>query len=160
MSDAGGVFTFTELPIGPVMISVDKSTYLSARYPAAGRTIRSNARPVMLAEGQTMDNVTIPMFHGGSISGRVLDANGDPIDYAQVSVIRMPASGLLGRPTMRGGGSTDDRGEFRVGRLEAGTYLVQVTARRQPSSDEMMPGATPAPPLPQPLPTYYPGASG
>src|SRR5262245_30722666 len=79
-TDASGVFAFSELPMGTVMISVDKSTYLSARYPAAGRTIRSGGRPAMLADGQTMDNVTIPMFHGASISGRVLDANGDAID--------------------------------------------------------------------------------
>ena len=157
-TDASGMFTFSGLPIGPVMISVDKSTYLNARYPAAGRTIRANIRPALLADGQTMDNVTIPMFHGASMSGRVLDANGDPIDFAQVSVMRVPSSGRLGRPTMRAGGSTDDRGEFRVGRLDSGTYLLQVTVRQQPSPGDMMPGATPAPPQPQPLPTYYPGA--
>ena len=157
-TDASGAFTFSGLPMGPVMISVDKSTYLNARYPAAGRTIRSNVRPAVLADGQTMDNVTIPMFHGASISGRVLDANGDPIDFAQVTVIRVPSSGRLGRPTMRASGGTDDRGEFRMGRLDAGTYLLQVIVRRQPSPEDMMPGATPAPPLAQPLPTYYPGA--
>jgi Carboxypeptidase regulatory-like domain len=160
MTDGSGVFTFTELPMGPVMISVDKPTYLGTRYPAPGRTIRSNSRPLILAEGQTIDNVTIPIFHGASISGRVTDANGDLLDNAQVSVIRIPSPGRVGRPTQRGGTSTDDRGEFRIGRLEAGTYLVQVNARRQPGPDDMMPtpGAAPVPPSPQPLPTYYPGA--
>lgn len=159
MTDGSGVFTFTELPMGPVMISVDKATYLSTRFPSPGRTFRSNARPVILADGQVMENVTIPIFHGASISGRVIDANGDLLDNAQVSVLRIPAAGRLGRPTQRGGTSTDDRGEFRLGRLDEGTYIVQVTPRRQPSPGDMMiPGATPAPPSPEPLPTYYPGA--
>lgn len=161
-TDATGGFVFTELPMGPVSISVDKPTYLSTRFPAPGRTFRSNARPVMLADGQIMDNVAIPIFHGASISGRVLDANGDLLDNAQVNVLRIPGTGRLGRPTQRAGGSTDDRGEFRLGRLEAGTYIVQVTPRRQPSPGEMMiaSGGTPAqaPASAEPLPTYYPGA--
>jgi len=160
MTDAAGGFIFTELPMGPVSISVDKPTYLSTRFPTPGRTFRSNTRPVILADGQVMDNVTVPIFHGASISGRVLDANGDPIDFAQVNALRIPASGRLGRPSQRGGTGTDDRGEFRIGRLEAGTYIVQVTPRRQPSPSDMMmaPGAAPAPPSAEPLPTYYPGA--
>lgn len=160
MTDGSGVFTFTELPMGPVTISVDKATYLSTRFPTPGRTFRSNTRPVILADGQIMDNVTIPIFHGASISGRVLDANGDAVDFAQVNVVRVPGSGRLGRFTTRAGGGTDDRGEFRVGRLEAGTYIVQVSPRRQPSPGDMMiaPGAAPAPPSAEPLPTYYPGA--
>lgn len=158
LTDASGVFAFGNLPAGPTMISVDKSTYLSTRYPTPGRTVRSGSRPVILADGQVLDNVTVPIFHGAAITGRVLDANGDPLDNAQVSVLRVPAVGRVGRPMSRGGSSTDDRGEFRVGRLEGGTYLVQVTSRRNQIAEEMIPGATPAPPLPQPLPTYYPGA--
>src|SRR4029453_1415455 len=104
-----------------------------------------------------MDNVAIPIFHGASISGRVLDANGDLLDNAQISALRVPASGRVGRLTTRAGGSTDDRGEFRLGRLEAGTYIVQVMPRRQPSPGDMMieSGGTPAPPSAEPLPPYY-----
>ena len=160
LTDASGAFAFSNLPPASITISVDKSTYLNSRYPTSGRTIRSSMRPLMLADGQVLDGLTIPIFHGGSISGRVVDASGDPVDYAQVGVLRMPAAGRVGRPTMRGGTSTDDRGEFRLGRLEAGMYILQVSARRGPgpNPDEMMSGSAPGTPLPQPLPTYYPGA--
>jgi Carboxypeptidase regulatory-like domain len=159
-TDGNGAFVFTGLPMGPVTISVDKPTYLSNRFPTPGRTFRSNTRPFVLADGQAIDNVTIPMFHGASISGRVVDANGDLLDNAQVNVLKVPGAGRVGRPSQRGGTGTDDRGEFRIGRLEAGTYIVQVTPRRQPSPSEMMmaPGAATAPPSAEPLPTYYPGA--
>lgn len=155
-TDASGVFEFTNLPMGPVTISADKPTYLPARFPSPGRTIRSSMRPLVLGDGQMIDNVTIAMFHGASISGRVLDANGDLLDNAQINVLRIPAAGRVGRPTQRGGASTDDRGEFRIGRLEAGTYLIQVTVRRQqPFADSMAVPETPVPALP--LPTFYPG---
>jgi len=158
MTDASGTFTFANLPPGPITLAVNKSTYLATRYPAPGRTLRSNMRPLMLADGQALDNVTIPMFHGASISGRVLDASGDLVDSAQVNVLRVPASGLAGQPMQRGGTSTDDRGEFRIGRLEAGTYLLHVRANRGPA-DATIPGAVPQPPTLQPVPTYYPSAA-
>jgi hypothetical protein len=160
ITDADGGFTFTGLPPGPVMVMVQKSTYLAARYPAPGRTMRSQARPIILRDAQVLDNVVVPMFHGASFSGRVFDANGDPVDYAQVSLLRMPGGGRTGKPMMREGTQTNDLGEFRLGRLEAGTYLVQVNARRP---DEMpfssnAPLAPQTPPSAQPLPTFYPSA--
>ncbi len=158
VTDASGAFAFANLPPGSINLGVDKATYLNTRFPTPGRTVRTNFRPVMLADGQAMEGVVIPMFHGASIAGRVVDANGDPVDFAQVSALRIPGPGRIGRPMMRGGVSTDDRGEFRVGRLEAGTYLLQVSARRGPSPDDMGTSAAPGTaPLPQPLPTYYPG---
>jgi len=160
LTDGEGAFTFTALPPGPVMLAVMKATYLSTRYPTAGRTIRSQSRPVILRDAQVLDNVVIPMFHGGSISGRVFDANGDVVENVQVVLLRVPAGGRVGKPTQRGGSQTDDLGEFRIGRLEPGTYLVQAMARRDsemgfgPSAAQM----PQAPPLPAPLPTFYPAA--
>ncbi len=158
ITDGSGSFAFANLPPGPITVAVDKSTYLMTRYPTPGRTIRSNMRPLVLADGQAIENVTIPMFHGASISGRVLDASGDPVDYAQVNVLRVAAAGRTGQPMQRGGTSTDDRGEFRIGRLEAGTYLLQVRTNRGPN-DEMILGGAPQPPTLQPVPTYYPSAA-
>lgn len=93
VTDAAGGFAFANLPAGSVMLFVEKATYLSGRYPAAGKTIRSTSRPLTLANGQVLDNVTVPLFHGGAIMGRVLDANGDPLDNAQVNVMRVPGAG-------------------------------------------------------------------
>ena len=161
VTDGEGSFTFTGLPAGPVMLMAQKSTYLPARYPTSGRTIRSQMRPLILRDGQVLDNVVVPMFHGGSIAGRVFDANGDPLDYAQVSLLRLPSGGRAGKPVMRESTQTNDLGEFRLGRLEAGTYLVQVAARRENEMMTFAPGGTPQPPpqlTPQLVPTFYPGA--
>jgi hypothetical protein len=162
-TDGSGAFAFDNLPAGPITLMVEKSTYMPGRYPEPGRTFRSANQPLILRDGQVMDDVTVPIFRGSAITGRVLDASGDPIDFAQVSVIRVPGAARGGRPMHRGGTQTNDLGEFRVARLDPGTYVLQVSPRRM-SMDHLgpnMPGPpSPAPAnAPEPLPTFYPSAS-
>src|SRR5438552_7112462 len=118
-TDDSGAFAFTGLPSGSFMLLADKSTYLAARYPEAGQTLRTSGRPGTLADGQALDHVVMPMYHGSAITGRVLDAHGDPVEFAQVQALRLPKSGL-GKPQPRSGSSSNDLGEYRLGRLEPG----------------------------------------
>jgi hypothetical protein len=84
----------------------------------------------------------------------VVDAHGDPLDYAQVQALRRPKSGR-GRPQTFNATSTNDLGEFRLARLPPGQYLVLVMPQRR----DMFVGPNTAPEVvePQPVPTYYPG---
>jgi carboxypeptidase family protein len=160
-TDGSGVFAFANLPPGPVTVMVEKSTFLQARYPESGRTFRSAGRGLVLGDGQVLDDVTVRIFHGCAISGRVLDSNGDPVEFAQVNAVRAPAPGRSGRPVQRSSSSSNDLGEFRVGRLEPGTYVLQVIPRRMSMDQyrsDAAPAAPPAPAAAQPLPTYYPSA--
>jgi hypothetical protein len=109
-------------------------------------------RPLLVRDGEPLSGVTVRLFRAGAIAGRVLDAHGDPVEHAQVQVLRLPSSGR-GRPTQRGGGSTNDIGEFRIGRLEPGSYLLLAAAQRM-GREELSTGE---PPSAQPLPTYFPG---
>jgi hypothetical protein len=153
LTDSDGAFTLTGLPPGYVSMNVEKPTYLPGRYPDTPRTLRGRATPTGIANGQVLD-VTVKMFHGGAITGRVVDAYGDPVDFAQVQVLFVPR----GRPPQaRGGSSTNDLGEFRIARLEPGRYILSVTPRNM-NMEEPAPGVAPMP-QPQPTPTYYPGAS-
>jgi hypothetical protein len=152
MSGGDGEFSFGKLPEGSFSISADKSTYLQARFPEQGRTLRSSMRPKRLAAGEALDNVTVKMYRGSAITGRVLDPQGDPVEYASVSALRIVPGG---KPEARQGTQTNDLGEFRLARLQAGTYVVAVGPRRI-SSDELPPGSEQEP---QPVPTYYPGAA-
>jgi hypothetical protein len=151
LTDASGAFAFTNLPAGGYTLMAEKSTYLAARHPAPGRTVRSAPRPLLLRDGEALDGVTVAMFRGGAIAGRVLDAHGDPMEYADVRVMRVAGAG--GRPMGVGGNSSNDLGEFRISRLEPGRYLLMVVPRRT-SQEEPVPDAQPPA---QPLPTYYPG---
>ena len=84
-------------------------------------------RPLMLKDGQTIDNVVVKMHRGSAISGTVVDAYGDPVDHASVGAMRLTPSG---QPEMRSGTSTNDLGEFRVARLQPGTYILSVFPQR------------------------------
>lgn len=153
LTDAEGTFEFTALPAGNYSVQVEKSSYLPGRYPEMGRSIRARGQPLVLRDGQVVDNFTIPLFHGAAIAGRVFDAYGDPVDQAQVRAVRISRGG---RPTTVGQWQTNDLGEYRIPRLQPGRYLVQVQPQMNqnyapdPSVVEM--------PLPQPFPTYYPNA--
>jgi hypothetical protein len=155
-TDAAGVFTFRNLPPGGFTLAADKPTYLSSRYPEAGRTLRgSMGKPLVLGAGETVNTVSIALFHAGAITGRVLDANGDLVESAEVRLMSVSPGG---KPQMRNGGSSNDIGEFRIGRLNPGTYLLLASSRRNPVDDQFGPNAAlPAEVPAQPVPTYYPG---
>ena len=113
-------------------------------------------QPLVLRDGQLLENVTISLFHGGAIAGRIVDAHGDPVENAQVRAARVVRSG---RPQTMGQVQSNDLGEYRLPRLQPGRYIVQV--RPQPSQGfqgAFMEGGPADVPLPQPIPTYYPGA--
>jgi hypothetical protein len=152
VTDSTGAFEFTALPPGSCTLIVEKSTYLPARHPEVARSLRARMQPLLLRDGQVIEDVSIPLFHGAALAGRVLDAYGDPVDAAQVRVLRVPRGG---RPTGAGQTQTNDLGEFRVPRLQPGRYFLQV--RPQMNQSYQDPNVIEAP-LPQPLPIYYPNA--
>jgi hypothetical protein len=155
LTDSTGAFELAALPSGAHNLVVEKATYMAARYPDANRPLRAGLTPLLVREGQVIEDLTIPLFHGSAIVGRVLDAHGDPVESAQVRVLRLRRGG---RPTSTGQMPTNDLGEFRLSRLQPGRYLVQVRPQMMQSFN---PNSSVADvPLPQPVPTYYPGALG
>ena len=72
------------------------------------------------------EDVTFRMVKGGVITGRVLNANGEPMTLARVRVVRVKdPEGRIVRDS--GGGRdwiTDDRGNYRIYGLEPGAYAV------------------------------------
>jgi hypothetical protein len=142
------------LPAGAYTLSVDKASYQSATYPDRGRGLRSTSKPLTLQDGQILDGISVPLYRGGVITGHIVDANGDPLEWTQVRAFRVPAGPRSGaRPVAGNSTSTNDLGEFRLARLETGSYLLMATPQRMIPSEE--PG-TDGKPLPQPAPTYYP----
>lgn len=90
-------------------------------------------RPIELADGQRLDDLTIALYRTAAISGTVRDESGEPLVDAVVGAIRVASNGdLIDGPT----GKTDDRGRYRFGSLTPGRYVVVVpqTAVLQPSS--------------------------
>jgi hypothetical protein len=152
LTDGEGAFRFTGLPAGSFTLSVEKSTYMAARLPDQPRTMRMRFTPNILTDGQTSD-VTIKLFHGGVITGRVVDSYGDPVENTEVRAMFVPR----GRPaTPRSSAMTNDIGEFRLSRLEPGRYVLSVTPRPNNNGNDD-PLNTPGLIQSQPTPVFYPG---
>lgn len=152
-TDTEGVFTLTRVPAGQVMLAAEKAAYLPGTYPERQRTMR--AVNVTISDGQTLDNITIPMYRGGAITGRVVDAYGDPVEHAMVNVFSVPPvsrAGSLGRGGARASQSTNDIGEYRIGRLEPGQYYVMIAPQSRRANNEEDAGSVPGR-------TWYPGVA-
>ena len=147
VTDDTGAFRLTDVAAGPLYLSIDRSGYMTARVPEPGRTLRASMKPFVIVDGQTLDAGTVRLYRGGVIAGRITDAHGEPAEFVQLQVLRLPPA-AHGKPQQRGGGSTNDLGEFRLPRLEAGRYLVRAQNRNMTPDDPIDT---------QPVPTYYPG---
>jgi hypothetical protein len=163
-TDEAGSFAFRSLASGSYIVDVDKPSYLHTRYPEPGKTIRTSTRRLTIADGEAAPPIVVPLYRGGVLAGRVVDTNGEPMEYANVQLLALPASGR-GRPMQRGGASTNDLGEFRLAHLAAGRYLLLVVPRNSGVPDgplmvEGAPGSVKAEVVePQPLPTFFPGVA-
>jgi len=117
-TDAEGNFKFTGLAPAPY--------YVSARAP--GYVIDLNRASESHRIGE---HLTFNLVRGGVITGRVTDANGEPLVEAQVTPRRI--SDLEGRSTRQSMESyrrtrlTDDRGVYRLYGLEPGVYVVFIS---------------------------------
>lgn len=156
LTNESGGFAFTSLPRGSYMLWASKPTYVATRYPdSSAATLRAARQSIELADGQDVEGVTIAIFHGGVIAGRVIDAYGDPADTAMVQAFRVPKN-RRERLTLRIGTSTNDIGEFRLSHLEPGRYLIAVTPEHNSFSEVFMPEPNDRA-RSQAAPTFYPG---
>ncbi len=142
-TDASGTFVFTNLPAGRFTLYVSKTTYLNATFPESTHSLRA-PRAIDVEDGQAIANVNVTMFHGGVMTGLIVDAHGDPVENVMMTARRVARSGRLSRGN-GGGGGTNDAGEFRIGRLDSGSYILMATPHGPSIEGETM------------VPTFYPG---
>jgi hypothetical protein len=123
-TDDAGRFALTGIRAGRYQLVAEKTGFARTRYgttnPLEPPTL------IAVADGAAVNGVDIRMPRGASISGRVLDENGDAVVGATVSAA-MPRS--IASETRFGpsrSADTDDRGIYRLGDLPAGRYIVNV----------------------------------
>lgn len=126
-TDSSGRFRFDGLPAGKYALRATKAGVGTAIYGA--NSVRELGEFVELTDGQTRDGLKLRFIHTGSISGKVLDADGDPV--VGVAITLMRAGRSLGERVLvnyRGGASTNDRGEYRIASVDPGQYYPVVSA--------------------------------
>jgi hypothetical protein len=135
LTDRDGVFTVSTETF-PFLLSGSK--------PGYGTRAVSVAKP-----GRVADILLAP---AAVIAGRVVDDAGEPVLGARIAVEASQSSG----PNSISTAETDDRGEYRVGGLAAGTYVVSVRTIGEVRGMQIRPGQIAfAPPINN---QYYPDA--
>jgi len=138
--DENGEFRFDDLRDGiyTVFGAVARGYFMSKQPTNAGQ-------PVLYRLG---DSINIKLVRGGVITGKVVDARGEPVVGISVRPIRTRDLEVL-LPDGESGtaGQTDDRGIYRLYGLKPGMYLVTAGGSRQDRRLD---------PYNYDAPTYYP----
>lgn len=153
ITGADGRFGFNNVPAGKYTLSAQRR---GNNRPQLYREDGGYSTAIAVGPGLPSQNIVFPLEAPGSISGTVLDQNGDPPAAAQVWLYRKTVSG--GKPEIQIAGQrpVDRSGNFHAGHLGPGTYFVAVSGR--PWFTRTLPGgASPAnPELDTVFPvTYY-----
>jgi hypothetical protein len=158
VTDALGQFTLRNVPAGPQNLQAELKGYFGT--PEDGDYPETATQQFTVTAAQA-SRVTVSMVPSGTISGRVVDQNRQPLsnrpvqyfiaDYSTGSRRLLPLVGRLF--------TTDDRGEYRLYELPPGEYYVAAEPTPQPGGRVIVMG-TPIPIGPGgeiSVTTFYPG---
>jgi len=139
-TDAGGRFGFGELLPGEFLVQAVKTGYSGAT--------SGFGQPLNVST--TGADVELTLTPWGSVTGRVLDELGDPVEGAAVQLLTARFEG--GRRRLVPAGSptrlTDDRGLFRIFGVPPGQYVVTASVAEITAAE-----------LPGYARSYYPGVT-
>ncbi len=122
-TDSSGVFRFEGLPAGTYDLRATKAGLGTAAYGA--NNARELGGTITLGDGESRQGLKLRFVHTASITGHVLDSDGDPLPFSNVTLLR-PGRNLGERVLVQAGaGSTDDRGEYRILNINPGQYYLR-----------------------------------
>ncbi len=125
-TDEGGHFRFVDLRAGRYSIKVQKSGFLEGAYGSAKPAEPQSVLKV--STGDHLQGLTIQIFPAGTISGQVLDVDGDPVPATDVvlwSQKRVHGKVINSRSVET---TTNESGEYHFGQLAPGTYYISSDA--------------------------------
>ncbi len=145
-----GRFRFTEVLGGSWKLSAERRGYVPGRY--GERKYMPQGGQFSLANDQQMKGVVLRLVPESVIAGRVVDGDGEPIEGARVTVLKLVHAGAVQR--WIDSATTLDNGEYRVPRLRAGKYLLRCSVTRVENRIPPPSGVETAF-----VTTYYPGTT-
>lgn len=140
MTTSEGRFSIASLPAGVYSVEMDRPGFSMPDDPP---------EDIVLQAGEKKDSVRLSLVPAGSISGRVTNADGDPVE--NVDIVAETSSGDVTSFSI----STDAKGQFRIGGLAPGRYRVRAMPENRRTPPETRSDGTADT---QDAPTYYPSA--
>ena len=144
-TDSDGLYRFEGVPSGKYKITTSGSALVSLEGP-------KREKEVTVVSDATVERVDFSLTRGGVITGRITDADGNPVVSAFIILDPLEKSAdvynnIQQSPRMF---FTDDRGVYRLFGLPAGRYLVSASKVDSSSFAQLLNGNTA-------VKTYYPG---
>jgi len=121
-TDAAGHFLIDEVDAGRYRLTASRDGYLQPIPSHGGPKLNPK---LALEKGQKMKEIVIKLAPEGVISGRILDAEGDPLEGVNLECMSIQHKrGKLELVTSRRT-NTNELGEFRLPYLVEGKYIVR-----------------------------------
>jgi hypothetical protein len=157
ITDASGRFVIENLDPGRYSLSAERNGFVRQEYGARGPGRPGS--PLVLSAGQHTRDLVFRLLSQGVIAGKVTDEDGEPVENAQIRVMRYRFAGGQRQMVSPGYGSTDDLGEYRVFGLTPGKYYLSATYRQRNMMMEVQ-DRTPRGAADEGYaPTYFPGTN-
>jgi hypothetical protein len=121
-----GKFQFRSLPEGRYRLVATRAGGSTMPAEYGQRDSRSRGTPLALADGQNLSGIRLSMALTGSITGRVWDADQDPVPNARVLALEPVYENGRRRLNTVQAVRTNDRGEYRLFWLPPGRYYIGV----------------------------------
>ena len=157
-TDAAGKFRFENVPPGDYWLSAKKAGYGDERYKPKG-TAAGPGGSVRLSPGQELKDVDFRLVPHGTISGRVLDEDDEPVPSAMVSALAYRFDHGRRRLIPSDVAMANNRGEFSLGKLPPGHYLVCASVMRMELPETVAPPPADGSPETAYVRTYIPNTT-
>ena len=140
-ADRDGRFELSGLPAGRFQLTAAKVGYSPPGVAAMDLPANFGVR-VDLADGETRERVDITLAPWGSLSGRVVDELGEPLQGVSVQLLQVRYEGGRRRLVGAMGGlrQTDDLGRYRIFGIAPRRYIVSAAVGDVSSAE--LPGYT------------------
>jgi len=122
VTDVGGRFELKGIDPGRYRLKVSRTGFVTQEY--GQRTPNDPGSEIRLSAGQNLRDLLFRLVPWGVIAGRVLDEDGDPLPWAQVSALREVYSNGKRKLSPEALVPTNDLGEYRLFGLKPGRYFV------------------------------------
>jgi hypothetical protein len=153
-TSSGGQFTFQNVDPGQYRLSTSRGGFIKMEYGA--RKPNQPGLPIVLSGGQRLADIKLQMMPAGTIAGRILDRDGEPM--ANVNVQALKYSYQEGQRILNIvlTARTNDLGEYRLFWMQPGQYFVSATPA---SGVQQTAPATVDNAAQGYIPVYYPGTT-
>lgn len=159
ISDAAGKFHFDGVDPGDYYLKATHAGYADSTYKPKENGVGGKLH---VAAGDALTAIALSLVPYGSVSGRVVDEDGDPIAGATASALI--AHYAAGQPKLTPADSSpaNSKGEFHLEKLPAGRYFISASVTKMDFAGIL--GSTPPPPAdgsPETgyVTTYFPGTT-